>query len=202
MVMQTLHRTVPNPVGTIDRSNVEKTEYCPKCGKAIVRIPLTLDKFAIIHAEDLDVIEGRKFSADENQRNVNGKQLYYARDRRTGDRMHRLIAAKHVEDLTGLQVDHKSTDTLDNRWECNIRAATPAQNHWNRPPSARNTTGYKGVSAYGDKFLAKIRADGKDIRIGVFATAKEAAAAYNKMAERLRGEFAWLNSIESEQEVA
>jgi hypothetical protein len=57
MVMQTLHRTVPNSVGTIDRSNAQKTEYCT-CGRPIARLPLSKGLEAIVHQEDALKLQG------------------------------------------------------------------------------------------------------------------------------------------------
>jgi hypothetical protein len=51
------------------------------------------------------------------------------------------------------------------------------------------------VTAKGKKFVARIKANGKHITIGTFATALEAAAAYNERAISLFGEFAFTNKI-------
>ena len=48
-----------------------------------------------------------------------------------------------------------------------------------RKLSSRNTTGYTGVSKKGEKFFARIRVDAKERSLGTYATAKEAALAYD-----------------------
>ena len=63
----------------------------------------------------------------------------------------------------------------------------------NRGPQKNNTTGYKGVSKKRSKFLANI---GKPVQyLGSFATAEEAARAYNEAALEMYGEFARFNVV-------
>lgn len=104
-------------------------------------------------------------------------------DRPTG--MHEL--------LTGYQLtDHKNGDGLDNQ-RGNLRAATIAQNVRNQGPHANNTSGFKGVSRKRDKWVADIKAGDIVRKVGGFATAEDAARAYDAMAVDLHGEFARLN---------
>lgn len=89
-------------------------------------------------------------------------------------------------------VDHKNKNTLDNRME-NIRIVTHAQNTWKRTKNRTNTTGYVGVTAVRGGFVAGISCQNRRINLGRFATAKEAALAYDAKCLELRGEFAVLN---------
>jgi len=55
---------------------------------------------------------------------------------------------------------------------------------WTPPPMAVNTvkttqSGYRGVYAYGKKWLARVQEDGKTVRIGIYDTAEEAAQAWD-----------------------
>lgn len=106
--------------------------------------------------------------------------------------MHRVI----MNPIEGLQVDHINHDGLDNR-RSNLRVVTPAQNMANVRLSSRNNTGYKGVHFFKrtKQFTAYIGVEGKTRHLGYFATAVEAAKAYNKAALELRGEFAYLNRV-------
>ena len=106
--------------------------------------------------------------------------------------MHRFILGAKKHQL----VDHVNGNPLDNRLT-NLRIANKSQNAANRGLDKNNTTGYKGVSQVKKtgRYRATIRVKGKNIHIGIFALAKDAAVAYKQMAFRYFGEFAWLNKI-------
>lgn len=96
-----------------------------------------------------------------------------------------------------IQVDHKDHEhTLDNR-ESNLRIATPVQNSRNRGRSSNNTSGYKGVTWHKQhgKYHAKISVNYKRIHLGYFATAVEAAQAYNEAAIKYHRSFAVPNDL-------
>jgi hypothetical protein len=93
-------------------------------------------------------------------------------------------------------VDHISGDTRDNR-RGNLRVCSPEENIKNRKLNSNNKTGYKGVSYH--RKLGKYRADiragyGKTIYLGVYESAEEAAAAYDRAAVLYHGEFARTNA--------
>ena len=94
-------------------------------------------------------------------------------------------------------LDHINRDRSDNRW-CNLREVTPSQNMWNRSRQSNNTSGYKGVYWHtkAKKYRAKIKKFSVVVWLGDYDTAEAAAAAYNKAALELHGEFACLNEIE------
>lgn len=91
-------------------------------------------------------------------------------------------------------VDHKNQNRSDNRWR-NLRAATKQQNLCNVKRNAANTSGYRGV--YWDKqkgvWVAQIRVNYKNKRVGSFRDLIEAARARDAAAIRYHGEFAGLN---------
>lgn len=104
--------------------------------------------------------------------------------------LHRVI----TEAQTGQIVDHIDRDKLNNT-KGNLRFASVAENTRNTGPSTRNTTGYKGVRKYKDKYSASITFEGKAEYLGAYDTPEDAAKAYNLKAEEYFGEFAWLNDV-------
>lgn len=119
---------------------------------------------------------------------------------KTGDQhllMHRVVIGAQP----GEYVDHINGNRLDNRRQ-NLRIVTNAQNVRSRHRINRNnTSGFKGVSytySYykGERrelskpWYAKITYERKQIGLGRYATAEEAASAYDTAAELLFEEFA------------
>jgi hypothetical protein len=94
----------------------------------------------------------------------------------------------------GFLVDHRNTDTLDNR-RSNLRLATCSQNQWNRQKIKNTTSRFVGVSFYKSrkKWVAYIDAAGKRISLGYFNSEIDAARAYDEAAKKYHGEFARLN---------
>lgn len=82
------------------------------------------------------------------------------------------------------EVDHINHDRYDNRW-VNLREATRGQNNFNR----KSTVPFRGVSAWGSKWRARIKHDGKTHHLGHFATAEEASEAYRRAAQAHWGGF-------------
>lgn len=118
--------------------------------------------------------------------NINGK--------RTSFRMHREIMNAKKNDL----VDHINRNTLDNRIS-NLRFCTKSQNAINTAKTL-SKCGYKGVSLdirsnLTKRYRARVKYNGITYFIGRFATAIEAAMAYNAKVKELFGEFAYLNVI-------
>jgi hypothetical protein len=125
---------------------------------------------------------------------INGgyiRRTYYDQD---GSHRHEFLHRAVLSVPVGHVIDHINGNTLDNR-RCNLRVCTPGENAKNRGPYKNNTTRFKGVCyvARLGKFRASIGCDGIKHRLGWFDTAEAAAAAYNKAALDLHGEFARLN---------
>lgn len=100
--------------------------------------------------------------------------------------IHRLIVDFEI-------VDHVNRNKLDNR-KGNLRSATHNQNRANSRPQKRNRSGYKGVYLNNNGlYRAQITMKGKRIHIGYYATAVEAALAYDEAAKKYHGESAYLN---------
>lgn len=92
----------------------------------------------------------------------------------------------------GLEIDHINSDRKDNR-RCNLRFCTRTENLRSQRRAKDNKSGFKGVIREGSKWLASIKVDGANKRLGTFATKEEAAKAYDKGALLYYGAFAHLN---------
>ena len=136
---------------------------------------------------------GVAFRIESTQWRLNGKGYRYdyamAWLRRVKIMLHRAL----LNAPTGVFVDHRNGNTLDNR-RINLRTCTHAENN-------RNSRGFgrwmKGVSLdarmASRPWRAGIKYEGRQITIGYFATEIEAALAYDAKARELFGEFARLN---------
>ena len=90
------------------------------------------------------------------------------------------------------QIDHINRDSLDDRW-VNLREASNSQNNANKLKQRNSTSGFKGVFRDRRKSTKPWYAQIKHRSLGAFATAEEAAAAYDAAAAKMYGEFAGLN---------
>ncbi len=98
----------------------------------------------------------------------------------------------------GYEVDHINKDRLDNRIE-NLRIVTRSENRQNRGPAKnKQSCPYKGVSFRKDlksrPWFAQLQADGETYHLGYFASAEEAALAYNEASRRLH-KYGYINEI-------
>lgn len=87
-------------------------------------------------------------------------------------------------------VDHIDRNPLNNTIR-NLRICTKQENAINTPIRSDNATGYKGVSYHkkAGKFRAYIVINGKQIHLGLFDTAEQAAQKYQETARLFYGEF-------------
>ena len=90
-------------------------------------------------------------------------------------------------------VDHADNDPSNDAWS-NLRAATKAQNGYNKRKKPRTSSAFKGVcfARHAHKWRAEIVADGKRRHLGYFESESDAANAYELAAIELHGEFARL----------
>jgi hypothetical protein len=145
-------------------------------------ITLTKGYVAVIDATDVPLVERWNWYAI-----VRPRAVYAARrDRRRIILLHRAI----LGEPSGLEVDHIDTDGINNR-RINLRQATHTENAWNSRLPVTNTSGLKGITWHprNAKWHARIKIDGKQHWLGMFASPVEAHAAYCAASARMRGEF-------------
>jgi hypothetical protein len=90
------------------------------------------------------------------------------------------------------RIDHRNNDGTDDRW-INLREATQAQNMMNQSVRSDSPTGFKGIRFYKRNLRKPWAAHISGKHIGYFATAEDAAIAYDAAAIETYGEFAYLN---------
>lgn len=160
------------------------------------RISLSQNKFALVDDEDFEFLNKWKWSlfASRDKRYYAFRQVLCSDGKRRSLLMHRLLLGLQCGDSR--QIDHVDTDGLNNTKD-NLRICSDLENHRNRGLQTNNSSGYKGVSWHkkDKKWRARLSLFKKEIWIGNFDTAKEAASAYNRIALKYHGEFANLNEI-------
>lgn len=84
----------------------------------------------------------------------------------------------------GFEIDHINGQRSDNRW-ANLRQVSRSQNNYNLGVSKRNVSGTKGVSwvSARNKWLARLKVEGRVIHLGEFDLLSDAVAA-RKAGER------------------
>lgn len=113
-------------------------------------------------------------------------------NKKTTKKMHRLI----MDEPKNMQIDHIDNNKLNNQ-KHNLRIVNAQQNQMNRVSNKNSSSIYKGVS-YAKrykKWQSRIIFDRKTIFLGYFINEKDAAIAYNKMAEKIFKEYALLNEV-------
>lgn len=148
--------------------------------KAIVFLPLSQGKFAMIDSDDFEKVGRVKWSAQKE-----GKNFYAYR--MMGGGRNRKIVYLHGAILEIKGVDHRNGNGLDCRRE-NIRPATAKQQSQafqrKRPGTSskfRGVTWHRSASAW----QAKISAEGSSFYLGLFKEEIDAARAYDVKAKEL-----------------
>jgi AP2 domain len=111
--------------------------------------------------------------------------------------LHKLIAEKFLGADKSKErnlVGAKNGNKLDCRLE-NVLYRSRSVASRKRKTSSK--AGYTGVYKENNRFRAVISVNRKSMHIGMFATAEEAALAYNKMSKKLYGDDGKLNVIKS-----
>ena len=88
-------------------------------------------------------------------------------------------------------VDHINHNRADNRIE-NLRLVEPQQNARNASKRKNSVCDFKGVTPFSrdkSRFVAQIRYDGKQRKLGIFSTQEEAHNAYCAAAQQHFGEY-------------
>lgn len=96
-------------------------------------------------------------------------------------RAHHLAWLLMTGEFPSQEIDHVNGDRADNRW-CNLREAGKSKNMLNihTPRPDINTSGYRGVHTYRDRFRAVITINKKLVYLGTFNSALEASNRYTE----------------------
>jgi hypothetical protein len=157
-------------------------------------IPLTQGQFAIVDDEDYEYLNRFKWCAVYDKKMGS---FYAARKGKCGNSENLKFLSMHREIMNppeNMSIDHINHNTIDNR-RCNLRICTQGQNVMNVIKRSDNTSGYKGVSwkKSANRWCAQLRANGKCVYSMYFTDKIEAAKAYDDVAKKFHGEFAYLN---------
>lgn len=104
---------------------------------------------------------------------------------------HRLIWCMMTGEWPASEIDHIDQNKSNNRWD-NLRLATRQDNARNQSATARNTSGFKGVSFHKrtQKWRADIQIEGRQKSLGSFDTPEQASKAYRESATKNFRQFA------------
>ena len=160
------------------------------CTIKILNEDSSLKHTTIVDAEDYEKVKGHRWSSSMTSCGV-----WYVRTtiKRKAVSLHHFVSGSPS---LGFEMDHRNRDTFDNRKE-NHRICTRAQNVCNVEKYSGKSSQYKGVSFHKqcEKWVSSITRNGEFTYLGLFRKEIDAALAYNEAAERLHGEFAYLNDV-------
>ena len=101
---------------------------------------------------------------------------------------HRLAWLYEYGEWPDADLDHKD-DIKNNNAIDNLQLATSGQNNHKKKTSKINKTGFRGVTASGKRFTARIKFEGNTVNLGSFDTPEAAGLAYENKAVELYGKF-------------
>lgn len=152
------------------------------------QIQLTQGKVTLVDDTEYGFLNRYKWCANKigcTYYAVRGKDHIY---------MHRII----LKAPSRVEVDHVNSDTLDNR-RMNLRLCNSCENNRHRRLSCINKTGFKGVSRTTknpkNPYVAYISVDNRNINLGYYHTAEQAAKSYDSAALKHFGRFALTNEM-------
>lgn len=155
-------------------------DYNPFTGELIHQVT----RGSAVMGTEAGCINGRRQRTEHKVTYV-GRKKYYC---------HRIIWKWMTGEDPPHQIDHRNGNSLDNRWN-NLRLATPGQNLANQKSTPGSSSRYLGVHWCNKhkKWIAQIRKNNKNHRLGSFSNEEKAAKVYDRAARRFHGEFANLN---------
>jgi hypothetical protein len=152
-------------------------------------IPLTRGHVALVSPEDYPWLSMHKWCS------LIGRNTVYAwRSVGSGENRKFLYMHRQIMGEPKHRVDHWDRNGLHN-WRENLRPATRSQNGANAGRKPQNSSGFKGVFAYGKrgKYRAMIQVDRKIIHLGCDESREACARLYDEAALYHFGPFASLN---------
>lgn len=175
-------RHVADRLPTVDQIVFDATRGLCDPPPGVRLIPVTRGLFTAVDEADFDRFGCRKWCASPST------TTFYA-FRRSGDERGVWLHREIIKPAPGMRVDHRNHNGLDNT-RANLRSCTHSENVMN---SCRRGRLFRGVSVDKGRFRARIAVGGREILVGYFDTAVQAALARDEAAKRLHGEFAYLN---------
>lgn len=167
-------------------------------------IKLTQGQVALVDDLDFERVNAFKWYVQFNTKTRNAYALTCVRQKTANQKrkriqMHTMVLA--IEDAT-LKIVHRDGNRLNNV-RANLMIAEQTDiGRTQRKQQGEVSTQYKGVAKSRNGFEARIRVEGKRKYIGFYATAVQAAHAYNKAAARIfGGTFSRLNSITEDTQI-
>lgn len=154
-------------------------------------IPLGKGIFAVVDDSDFDSLIIYHWYPFKSRNSTYAVRAVWENGKTSHELMHRRILGV----ASGVKLDHKDGDGLNNQW-CNLRKATTSQNGFNRGIASHNSSGFKGVTwnKKQSKWVAQIKSACRHFWLGHFDDPRQAALAYDAACERLHGSFAVTNS--------
>lgn len=165
------------------RSRTNKQEIDVQPGVSFV--PLPHGKTCLVDTEDVPLVAGRHWHLS-NKGYAKSNVIPKHNNGKWGTLLiHRVVM--HAK--PGQEVDHINGDPLDNR-KSNLRIVNRNENAINRKLNRNSTSGAKGVSRSGKRWLAYIDVNKKRTWLGKFPTKREAIIARLAAEKLIHGEFA------------
>lgn len=153
-------------------------------------IPLTQGKCAIVDTEDYEWLIQWKWCTQKSRGCFYAVRNDWYDKKSHTIKMHRSILKAPINQ----QIDHINHNGLDNR-KSNLRIVSFSVNAQNSCLHKNTKSKYRGVYHQSDckSWAARIGFNNETYHLGSFSSEIEAARAYDKKAEELFGEFAFVN---------
>mgnify|MGYP000498174252 CR=1 FL=1 len=140
------------------------------------QIPLNKNQFTLVDDEEFE-----RLTAFEWKLSSKGYAVRYVKlpnGRFSYAHMHRFILAVTERAVEVDRIDHNRL----NNTRANLRLATHNENQWHKRLPPNSTTGFKGVSRFGDKYSAALRYYGQHLHIALVDDPLVAAQLYDALA--------------------